>query len=389
MFKSDLPGTNLRPLTRSSPFELPFGVTVMFVLVLMLSACASAPQAIIGVYDPEVSPTAIAEAKRHDVYIATTRAPDADPAIMFSGERGDGLKLARVTVTIPPNHVPGKIEQTKRLPPDPRTAFTVLDPVTFSDESSFLSNVNSALADRPKGQRNTLLFVHGYNTTLPAALLRVAQFVEDTGFTGVPVLFSWASRGKTLQYVYDLNSALHARDALISTATLIARSRSESADIVAHSMGNFLTVEAIRQAKLTDQFNKTGRLNNIILASPDIDADVFKSQLALLGKDERQFYVLISEDDKALAFSRRIAGGVDRVGDEPADELAALGVNVIDLSKVKDSTNLHHSKFADSPEVVQLIGNGILAGHAPSGRETGGALTLGFQQIAADISGPR
>jgi esterase/lipase superfamily enzyme len=223
-----------------------------------------------------------------------------------------------------------------------------------------------------------LIFVHGYNTTLADAVLRIAQFVEDTDYTGVPVLFSWASRGKTLNYVHDLNSALHARYGLIETAKLIVQANPESADIVAHSMGNFLTVEAMRQAKLEGWFGAGGRLRNVILASPDIDVDVFKKQMAPFPRRERNFYVLVSEDDKALAFSRRIAGGVSRVGDETAEQLAELGVTVIDLTQVQDSSNLNHSKFADSPEVVRLIGNGILAGNSLRTDRPGGGLVEGL-----------
>ncbi len=369
--------------------RMPFGVVFAALIfgIALLSGCASPPDAIFGVDNPRIRAETVSGARKHDIFIATTRALDADPAIMYSGERSDNIGLARVTVSVPPNHVSGKIERSKNLPPDPRTEFAVLEPVTYTDEGAFLEGLNSAIAVRPKGERNVLLFVHGYNTTLAAAVLRITQFVEDTGYSGVPVLFSWASRGKKFDYVYDLNSALLARDDLIKTTRLLAQTEAESADIVAHSMGNILTVEAMRQAKLMGKFNTTGRLNNIILASPDIDADLFKKQLAPFPKADRRFYVLISEDDKALRFSQRIAGGVDRVGDESADELAALGVTVIDLSKVKDKSNLHHSKFADSPEVVQLIGNGILAGHTLHTSEPGGGLAAGLKAIPATISG--
>ena len=369
--------------------RMPVGVVFAALIfgIALLSGCAGPPDAIIGVDNPRIRAETVSGARKHNIFIATTRALDADPSIMYSGERSDEIGLARVSVFVPPNHVPGKIERPKNLPPDPRTEFAVLDPVSYSGDRAFVDGLRSALAVRPKGERNVLLFVHGYNTTLAAAVLRLAQFVEDTGYSGVPVLFSWASRGKKFDYVYDLNSALLARDDLIKTTRLLAQTEAESADIVAHSMGNILTVEAMRQAKLMGKFNTTGRLNNIILASPDIDADLFKKQLAPFPKADRRFYVLISEDDKALRFSKRIAGGVDRVGDESADELAALGVTVIDLSKVKDKSNLHHSKFADSPEVVQLIGNGILAGHTLRTSEPGGGLAAGLKAIPAAISG--
>ncbi len=366
----------LKQLSRYGPQAVAF-VALLFAS-LLVSGCGRAPDAIIGVDNPGIKAETVAGAKKHDIFIATTRALDPKPEIFYSGERGEDIGLARVTVFVPPNHVPGSIERPRNLPPDPRKEFTVLNPVSYSQDAEFLAGLRAELATRRKGERTILVFVHGFNTTLPSAALRIAQFVEDTGYAGVPVLFSWASRGKVFDYVYDLNSALHARDDLIRTGSLLARSGAEGFDIVAHSMGNLLTVEAMRQAKLQGRFDTGGRLRNIILASPDIDIDVFKKQIAPFAREDRRFFVLISEDDKALRLSRRIAGGVDRVGDESAEELAELGVTVIDLSQVKDKGSLNHSKFADSPEVVQLIGEGILAGNTLQTAEPGGGLIGGL-----------
>ena len=69
----------------------------------------------------------------------------------------------------------------------------------------------------------------------------------------------------------------------------------------------------------------------------------------------------IRDSDQALRVSRAIARH-PRVGQLSADQLAKLGVNAIDLSQVKDTSSVHHNKFADSPEIVQLLGNRVLAG---------------------------
>jgi esterase/lipase superfamily enzyme len=257
--------------------------------------------------------------------------------------------------------VSGNIELPNSVPPDPREDFVIGQARYLTGESSFVGSINASLAERPWKDRDILLFVHGFNTDMTAAIMRMAQFVEDSGYTGVPLLFSWASSGKALEYVYDMNSVFHARDGLVSTAILLEQTNAAGYDVVAHSMGNLLTMEAIRQFSLTERFNETGRLRSIILASPDIDIDLFRVQVASVRPDQRNFIVLISDDDDALAISRRLAGGVPRVGDADAATLAELGVDVIDLSEIQDG-GLHHSKFADSPQVVQLIGNRYAAG---------------------------
>ena len=73
----------------------------------------------------------------------------------------------------------------------------------------------------------------------------------------------------------------------------------------------------------------------------------------------RTMYLLVSQDDGALRVSRLIAGGVPRVGAADAPELEKLGVTVIDLSEIDDSSAGSHAKFAGSHEVVQLIGAGL------------------------------
>ncbi|MGI9357142.1 MAG: alpha/beta hydrolase [Rhizobiaceae bacterium] len=324
-----------------------------------LSGCATVPHEIFGIDNDQTPAATVNGARQQRIFIATTRQPAKTRAAFYTGERGETLSFASVDVSIPPNHQVGSLEIAKRLPPDPRKEFVVLNPQKYDASSGFVQQIDRELNKREVSDRTILVFVHGYNTKLSSAVLRAAQFAEDANYTGVTVLFSWASRGRTVDYVYDLNSALHARDDLLRTGNVLSGTKATGYDILAHSMGNLLTVEAFVKAQLRGRFNRGNRIRNIILASPDIDIDVFKKQMAVFPKNERNFFVLISRDDKALLVSRRLAGGVNRVGAGSADELAALGVTVIDLSEVDDKGSLSHSKFADSPEIVQLIGQRI------------------------------
>jgi esterase/lipase superfamily enzyme len=143
-------------------------------------------------------------------------------------------------------------------------------------------------------------------------------------------------------------------------ADILNRTNAESGDIFAHSMGTFLTMEGLVDAAQTGRLGRRKTINHIVLASPDIDIDLFRTQLAQLPQSIRaKMYLLVSRDDSALRMSRRIAGGVPRVGSADVAELEQLGVTVIDLSEINDSSSGSHSKFAGSPEVVQFIGAGL------------------------------
>jgi len=326
-------------------------------LLAALSACAG-PKDLVGI-ETEVPVEIVAGTTKHSVFIATSRASSEDPAEFFSGKRISGLNFASVEVSVPPNHTKGKIETPRRAPADPRKHFVLNDPRNFEGRASFQQRLSEYLMTLPPERRKLLIFVHGYNTNMTSAILQASQFVEDSGYDGVPLLFSWASNAKTLEYVYDINSALVARDHLVAMFDTINLPAVGEYDVVAHSMGTFLVMEASRQIVLTTGLDPTGKLKNVILAAPDIDVDLFYEQIKLFPKDQRNIIVLVSKDDKALKASRRVAGGVARLGQASASDIAQLGVTAIDLSDVEDENTLSHSKFKDSPEVVQQIGEAL------------------------------
>ena len=133
-------------------------------------------------------------------------------------------------------------------------------------------------------------------------------------------------------------------------------------NILAHSMGNWLAVETLRQAKMKGHGDFNGKLAEVILASPDLDVTVFRTQLDVIGKLPRPITVLVSGDDKALALSTKLAGDVDRAGRVTADDARAIAaakkynLQVVDLTGVDDGEGNHHSKYSKSAPVIAAIG---------------------------------
>lgn len=362
------------------------------VVLFLLSACAAGPVNLVGLADTNTSALTIEGIKVQNLFVATSRLRSEDAAEFFSGERSQIMGLGNVDVTIPPNHQLGQIEQPRTGKTDILNHFTIARPTIFGDAQAFRANINQQLSQRAPQDRSVLVFVHGYNTNFTGAVLRMAQFVNDTGFQGVPVLFTWASRGRALDYVYDINSALQARFYLMELAKILAATNAESFSVVAHSMGNLATLEAMT-GLARQGFTARAPLNSVILAAPDVDFDLFEEYVKDLGPIKENIYVLVSRDDRALTLSRRIAGGVNRVGTADPERLAALGLKVVDLSLVNDRRNSNHSKFANSPEIVQLIGTGINQGNtlatanAVSSPNVIGSLYQGFSDIASGIGG--
>jgi esterase/lipase superfamily enzyme len=293
-------------------------------------------------------------AGNHSIFVATTREASAD-AKVFNNSRSPKLNFARVNVTVPKAHKTGQIERNKPgKADDPLNFFTATEVVAFEAQPQFSSALGADIAAR--GGR-AMIFIHGYNTSFDSAVYRATQIAHDSGYPGTPVLFSWASGGTTKDYVYDRESASVARDQLEATLRLLAQSGARRIDIVAHSMGTWVTMEALRQLALTGDRDLGGKLGDVVLASPDIDFDVFKSQMRRYGKPERPFFLMVSTDDRALKLSGILAGNKPRVGDYAnAADLAELGVVVVDLSNEKGADSLNHTKFADNPALVKLLG---------------------------------
>ncbi len=180
------------------------------------------------------------------------------------------------------------------------------------------------------------------------------------------MLFTWASAGNLTDYIYDTNSVTVARDGLEQVLQELANSNATRVTILAHSLGNLLLLETLRQMELQGHGLLKNKKVTIVMASPDIDIDVFKTMITSLGYRANPVFVLVSRDDRALRFSRRIAGGKARVGGiENDEELTKLGVVVIDLTDVQGQDSVNHDKFAQlaqfGPQLVGALEQGSMA----------------------------
>jgi len=83
-------------------------------------------------------------------------------------------------------------------------------------------------------------------------------------------------------YTYDRESANFSRDALDNLlSTLDASPAVGEVYLLAHSMGNWIALEALRTRAIRAPAvaSKRSKLKNVMLVAPDVDVDVFRSQL--------------------------------------------------------------------------------------------------------------
>lgn len=341
----------------------------MMVLALV-AGCAGRPD---GALIPV--PDAVPGTSRVNMAVATVRQRTDGPDV-FTGERGAKPSFMEIDVSIPPDstRAAGDVQWPKSIPGNPATDFvtTRLEDLTQEQAVKWFN----ARIKRTPG-RQALVFVHGYNQRFDDAVFRFAQIIHDSGADVTPVLFTWPSRGSLLAYGYDRESTSYSRDALERLLTFMAKDPNVGEiSILAHSMGNVVTLEALRQMAI-----RNGRIlpkiKNVMLAAPDVDSDVFRVIFTELGTPRPNFTVFVSQDDKALAVSKRVWGGVPRIGQvdptqEPyRTEFEKNNITVIDLTKLRTDDPLNHGKFAASPEVVQSIGARLAQGQTMTDSRVG------------------
>jgi esterase/lipase superfamily enzyme len=300
---------------------------------------------------------------RVTILAATTRRKSNVPGKMFNSQRAQKVSYASITVSIPPDSARkiGEIQWPAVPPGDPQRDFVttsadVISKQRFADELS--------AATRQPNRSKVLIFVHGFNTRFDEAVYRFAQIVHDSNAPGIPVLFAWPSRGqiKLRAYTYDRESANYSRDALDRLIEQIASNpRVKEINIVAHSMGNWLTLEALRTMSIRNK-HYPGKIKNVLLVAPDVDVDVFRTELHRIAAPKLRIAVFMSRDDKALALSRTIWGGVPRVGDidpnsEPyRSEFERDHIEAFDLTKLKSvGDNAHDRAFQDVTTVMIMM----------------------------------
>jgi esterase/lipase superfamily enzyme len=206
---------------------------------------------------------------------------------------------------------------------------------------------------------DVLIYVHGFKQTFETAALDAAHLADGIKFRGQTMVFSWPSKAGLFDYAYDRESAMWSRDGfervLQSVVTTPGAGR---VHIVAHSMGTMLTLESLRQLYARNGDTVADKVGAVVFASPDIDMDVFSSAVIRIGPLGRKITVVTATNDRALALSGRLAGGMTRVGAAEKAAIEQLGVRVIDASDAGWGV-INHDLFLSNAEVRRVIRRSI------------------------------
>jgi esterase/lipase superfamily enzyme len=295
---------------------------------------------------------------RPDAYYGGLPA-DTEEAAGGRGAGTEGLEVGTLAVTFPPHHAAGKIERPLKVfsfslrDEDPDKDVVISELRSFADEAAWAAELKAT------GRDQAFIYVHGFDTTFDQAARRAAQLAYDLDFDlekdfrGVPMLFSWPSRGGVGAYGADYDASFESIGAFNRFLDLVKHQAGiRRVHVIAHSMGNRVVAEAFyargqRPERIIDQ---------LVLAAPDVWASRFKNRfLRTLPQLASRVTLYVSDRDRALVASSRIREDEPRAGQVAGGLLeASRGVDRFDAINASTlSTDfLGHSYYASQGSML-------------------------------------
>jgi esterase/lipase superfamily enzyme len=184
-----------------------------------------------------------------------------------------------------------------------------------SDDATerFAKEINERLADYATSGV-VYVVVHGFNTPFDRNLELVAGFWRYLGRDGVFVSFAWPSKGAMAGYDEDKASARYAtRHFRLLLESLAGHTAAERINVLAHSAGSPIVVDALKELSLIHSADDTAalrekmRIGRVILAAPDMDLGRFVNA-TLDGWDRvpEEITIYVSSADTALGIASKL-----------------------------------------------------------------------------------
>jgi esterase/lipase superfamily enzyme len=307
----------------------------------------------------------------YPVWFATNRKPTANGS--FSGERGNIVTRGRAVVHVPKAHRFGETGSGffKRLiRGDDRLRVKA---IVAQAMDLFYGGVREVIeAARQAGDEpQALVFLHGYNVSFEDAAIRAAQIGCDLKVPGPVAFFSRPSRGSLAAYPADEASIEASEQPIADFLVEFAQNckaggNSLRLHLIAHSMGNRGFLRALQRIAASAELRGKVHFNQIILAAPDVDRDLFLSLAALYRAHADGVTLYASRRDLAVHMSAKLhdaprAGYFEPYTVTPGIDTIAVPDFDVDL--------LGHSYFARAEALLHDIFDLLRHGEPPAKRQ--------------------
>lgn len=377
----------------------------MLILVLMiLSACSSvrvlAPTPNVfadGTYpQSEIAPAL--QTAQSSIFFVTDRqplggengvsyGPERSSSMVFGaskvafGEQGDWQSLAAASGTVMRDmKLPLRVVENREilrfdLTPIPfrvANGRAVRIPAAVQSYNKKRSEFQALVREemRRSGRNEVVIFVHGFNNTFEDAVFSLADIWHFSGRRGVPIAYSWpADAGGLFGYFTDRESGeftvFHLKEFLRQLSEI---PELRKIHIVAHSRGTDVTTTALREMIIAVNIQgknpkKVLKIENLVLAAPDLDFSVVRQRLVAegFGAAIGQITVYMNRGDTALGLAQRLMAGqrfgrlgVDDINPAEKEIFAEVKtVNFINVQGVRGLTG--HAYYRTNRNVLSDI----------------------------------
>lgn len=148
------------------------------------------------------------------------------------------IALGICDVSIPHDHKMGDFDSPciwkLQFKANPKKHIVLLNTVQ-RDRQAFFGELRQRVAQ--DSGRSAFVFIHGYNVSFEDAARRTAQLAYDLKFPGAPILYSWPSRAKVLEYVADTETIqLTKKQLLHFLKDVAAQSGAQVIHLIAHDL---------------------------------------------------------------------------------------------------------------------------------------------------------
>ena len=115
-------------------------------------------------------------------------------------------------------------------------------------------------------------------------------------------------------------------------------------------------MESMRQIELSKPGWTSQSLSGVILFSPDVNADVFRSQTGVFKKLPEPFVIFSSQPDRFLQLSAGLRWEKERLGSlKDVSKFADLPIDFVDVSAFTDGVNGNHFIAGNSASLLALL----------------------------------
>lgn len=270
--------------------------------------------------------------------------PAADGELVYGAAR----------VSIPRDHRMGELEGPSifklEFSPDQNKHIVVVGRPLIGTQAAVFNQIRQ---DLKEGKEPTaLVFVHGFATSFQDAARRTAQLTYDLGFTGIPVLYTWASKGSISPIAYNhdgRNAELTAVKFQQFLASLAQQAGLKSVHVIAHSMGTRVVSKSLAEISRSKPLVS---VQQVALFAPDIDAALFRQMASAMKTGASRITLYASSKDLALSASQRFAT-YPRAGQGGDGIVVVPGIETIDATSVDtNALAFFHGYYGDSRTVI-------------------------------------